>query len=97
MGEWNKGRILAKGNQIEHWLNGEKVVEVTWGTDDWKERFQKASTAKMKGFGSWEGPVLLQDHNDPAWYRKLKIKKLDRQNLCLFNFSPYLLLKIRFL
>ena len=41
VGEWNKGRILAKGNQIEHWLNGEKVVEITWGTDEWKKKFQK--------------------------------------------------------
>ena len=76
VGEWNKGRIVAKGNQIEHWLNGEKVVEVTWGTDDWKERFQKSKYRKNEGFGSWEGSILLQDHNDPAWYRNLKIKKL---------------------
>ena len=54
MGEWNKGRIVAKGNQIEHWLNGEKVVEITWGTDDWKERFQKSKYRKNEGFGSWE-------------------------------------------
>ena len=76
VGEWNKGRILAKGNQIEHWLNGEKVIEVTWGTDDWKKRFQKSKYRKNEGFGSWEGPILLQDHNDPAWFRNLKIKKL---------------------
>jgi hypothetical protein len=76
VGNWNKGRIVAKGNQIEHWLNGEKVVKVTWGTDDWKQRFQKSKYHKNEGFGSWGGPILLQDHNDPAWYRNLKIKRL---------------------
>jgi hypothetical protein len=76
VGEWNKGRIVAKGNQIEHWLNGEKVVEVIWGTDDWKQRFQKSKYHKNEGFGSWDGPILLQDHNDPAWYRNMKIKRL---------------------
>ena len=76
VGVWNKGRIVAKGNQIEHWLNGEKVVEITWGTDDWKERFQKSKYRKNEGFGSWEGPILLQDHNDPAWFTNLKIKRL---------------------
>ena len=40
VGEWNKGRIFVRGNQIEHWLNGEKVVEITWGSEDWKNRFQ---------------------------------------------------------
>ena len=76
VGEWNKGRIFVRGNQIEHWLNGEKVVEITWGSEDWKNRFQKSKYHKNEGFGSWEGPILLQDHNDPAWYRNLKIQKL---------------------
>jgi len=76
VGEWNKGRILAKGNQIEHWLNGEKVVEITWGTDDWKKKFQKSKYRKNEGFGSWEGPILLQDHMDPVWFRNLMIKRL---------------------
>ena len=76
VGNWNKGRIVAKGNQIEHWLNGEKVVKVTWGTDDWKQRFQKSKYHKNEGFGSWGGPILLQDHNDPAWFRNLMIKRL---------------------
>lgn len=76
VGEWNKGRIIAKGNQIEHWLNGEKVVEITWGTDDWKQKFQKSKYRKNEGFGSWEGPILLQDHMDPVWFRNLMIKRL---------------------
>ena len=76
VGQWNKGRILANGKKIQHWLNGEKVVEITWGTDDWKKRFQKSKYRKNEGFGSWEGPILLQDHNDPVWYRELKVKHL---------------------
>lgn len=82
VGEWNHGRIVAKGNRIEHWLNGVKVVEIEYGSEDWKKRFQKSKYAKgnfkkkNQGFGSWEGPILLQDHQDPAWFRNLKIKRL---------------------
>ncbi|MFL2912177.1 MAG: DUF1080 domain-containing protein [Opitutales bacterium] len=76
VGTWNKGRIVAEGKRIQHWLNGEKVVEVTWGTDNWKEKFQKSKYRNNDGFGSWEGSILLQDHNDPVWYRELRVKHL---------------------
>jgi hypothetical protein len=29
-GEWNTTRIVVRGWKIEHWLNGEKVVDVDW-------------------------------------------------------------------
>ena len=76
VGAWNKGRIVADGKQIQHWLNGEKVVEINWGTKEWKKRFQKSKYHKSQGFGSWKGPILLQDHNDPVWYRELWVKHL---------------------
>ena len=76
VGTWNKGRIVADGKQIQHWLNGEKVVEIVWGSQEWKKRFQKSKYRKNEGFGSWEGPILLQDHNDPVWYRELRVKHL---------------------
>ena len=76
VGAWNKGRIVADGKQIQHWLNGEKVVEINWGTKEWKKRFQKSKYHKNQGFGSWKGPILLQDHNDPVWYRELRVKHL---------------------
>ena len=76
VGAWNKGRIIADGKRIQHWLNGEKVVEIIWGTSDWKKRFQTSKYRKNEGFGSWEGPILLQDHNDPVWYRELRVKHL---------------------
>jgi hypothetical protein len=76
VGKWNAGRIIVNGHKIEHWLNGGKVVEITWGSDEWTKKFQKSKYRKNEGFGSWAGPILLQDHNDPVWYRNLKIRKL---------------------
>lgn len=76
VGKWNHARILAKGNTIEHWLNGEKVVEIEVGSDDWKTKFQNSKYKKHEGFGSWAGPILLQDHNDAAWYRNVQIREL---------------------
>lgn len=75
-GEWNHGRILVNGNTIQHWLNGQQVIEIEYGSDDWKQRFQKSKYRKHAGFGSWSGPILLQDHKDEVWYRNVQIREL---------------------
>lgn len=76
VGEWNSGRIVVKGNHIEHWLNGQKVLEVEYGSDAWKQAFAASKYAKHDGFGSWNGSIHLQDHGDKVWYRNLRIKEL---------------------
>ena len=75
-GEWNQSRIHVKGSQIQHWLNGEQVVDLEYGSDDWEQRFQQSKYKDKAGFGSWTGPILLQDHNDEVWYRNVMIREL---------------------
>ena len=75
-GEWNSGRIVVDGDHVEHWLNGKIVMSVTIGSDDWKQRFAKSKYHKHTGFGTWTGPLLLQDHYDEVWYRNLRIREL---------------------
>ncbi|MCR9062954.1 MAG: DUF1080 domain-containing protein [Cytophagales bacterium] len=76
-GEWNTGKIQVKNNVVKHWLNGTLVVEYIYGDEKWKER-----VAETK-FAEWpyatphaEGHIALQDHSDPVWFRKLRIKRL---------------------
>ncbi|MEN8735483.1 MAG: DUF1080 domain-containing protein [Lentimonas sp.] len=80
-GEWNTGRIIAKGNRLQHFLNGVKVVDVEVGSDDWQERFNKSKNAKDPektnwDFGLQEGRICLQDHGGEVWYRNMKIRKI---------------------
>lgn len=78
-GEWNSGRIIAQGNHIEHWLNGQMVLSVEQNTEDWKQRYQKSKYTKygFKDFGQVASPILIQDHGSQVWYRKLRIRRLQ--------------------
>jgi len=77
VGEFNEARLVVKGNHIEHWLNGVKVVEFERQSPALKALIAKSKFKDTKGFGETaKGHILIQDHGDPAWYRNIKIRPL---------------------
>lgn len=81
VGEWNTARIVSRGARVEHWLNGEKIVEYERLTDQFREDVQESKYKTWPGFGEWaEGHILLQDHSDEVHFRNLKIRVLSRKN-----------------
>lgn len=75
-GEFNVSRIVAQGNKIEHWLNGEKVTEIEIGSEDWKKRHAKSKFKSRPDFGTKSGRIMLQEHGGQVRFRNLKIRKL---------------------
>ncbi|HSJ64640.1 MAG TPA: DUF1080 domain-containing protein [Gemmatimonadaceae bacterium] len=76
-GEWNSARIVARGNHVEHWLNGQRIVEAELWGDDWNARLAASKFTQWPGFArSPRGHIGLQDHGDPVRYRNIKIREL---------------------
>jgi hypothetical protein len=76
-GEWNAVRILVRGNHVEHWLNGTKVVEYELGSPDWKAKVQASKFKQWPGYGrAASGHIALQDHGDRVAYRNIKVRTL---------------------
>jgi hypothetical protein len=76
-GEWNKGRIVANGNHVEHWLNNVKVVDYEMNSPAWKKLKAGSKWKQAKGYGAAKkGYIDLQDHGGEVWYRNIMIKSL---------------------
>jgi len=76
-GQWNHTRILVNNGHVEHWLNGEKVVEYELWTEDWKSRKAAGKWKDAPGYGmSRTGHIALQDHGSEAWFKNIEIKRL---------------------
>lgn len=76
-GEWNTSKIVVNGNLVEHWLNGEKVVDYEFGSADWKQRKEASKWKDEKGYGmATKGHIDLQDHGGEVWLRNIFIRIL---------------------
>ncbi len=87
-GEWNSSRIVFDNGHVEHWLNGEKVIEFEAWSEDWFERKNSGKWENAPEYGlAGKGVICLQDHGSAAWFRNVKIKELPRKSreVELFN------------
>ncbi len=77
IGYFNEARIVVRGPHVEHWLNGEKLVEYELWSDAWKKKVADSKFKSMPRYGQEKrGSIALQDHGDRVWYRNIKIKPL---------------------
>ena len=87
-GEWNTSKIVFDNGHVEHWLNGEKVVEFEAWTDDWHARKNSGKWENAPEYGlATKGAICLQDHGSAAWFRNVKVKELPNKTkeVKLFN------------
>lgn len=76
--QWNSSLIVVQGNHVQHWMNGQKLLEYDLLSPDW------AAKVKASKFGAWpnygratSGYIAIQgDHDGVLAMRNIKIREL---------------------
>jgi hypothetical protein len=80
IGEWNTARIIVRGNHVEHWLNGEKILEYDRTSPEFKAAFAQSKFKNIADFPTWtDGHILLQEHGSVVYFRNIKIRVLPEK------------------
>ena len=76
--QWNSSRIVARGARVEHWLNGQKVVEYESGSPDWEAKVKASKFSTWPKYGRIaKGHIGIQgDHAGELAIRNMRIRAL---------------------
>lgn len=82
LGQWNQTRIVARGKHVEHWLNGEKMVEYDIDSERWRAHVKTSKFFPTAyGQGNWgraaQGHIGLQDYGGAIEFRGIKLRRLS--------------------
>ena len=76
-GEWNSSKILYTEKKVQHWLNGELLLEFEPYSKEWYLKRDSGKWDDYPDYGKFKkGYIALQDHDSPIWFRNIKIRKL---------------------
>lgn len=74
---YNIAKIVVCGTHIEHWLNGEKIVDADTSTDEFAERVKASKFNQVPDFGqNRKGRIQIQDHGSNVAYRNIRLTVL---------------------
>ena len=77
IGNFNKVKIISKNRKVEHWLNGEKIVEYVAGSIHVQNLISKSKFSNMPlFFNSHSGHIGFQGDHGEVWYRNIRVRKL---------------------
>lgn len=77
VGEWNSSVIIFNKGHVEHWLNGEKIVEFQAWDEKWNKEKQEGKWKDYPDYGTAKkGKIALQDHGNKVYFKNIMIEEL---------------------
>jgi len=76
--EWNSSLIVVNGNRVQHWLNGQKLLEYELGSPDWEAKVKASKFVAYPNYGrASRGYIGLQgDHDGTLQLRNVRIREI---------------------
>jgi Domain of Unknown Function (DUF1080) len=75
--DFNTARIVVQGKRVEHWINGNRVVQFERESPDLQKLITASKFRRLDRFGTFaKGHIALQDHNSEVGFRNIKIREL---------------------
>lgn len=87
-GEWSEGRIVCKGSVIQHWLNGENVIDFDYTDPRWA---REVEILRIRGGDLTKrgANIRLQDHGQEVWFRNIRLRTIaSDEKLTRSEFTP---------
>jgi putative heme-binding domain-containing protein len=85
VGAWHRAKIRVDGRQVEHWLDGVRVVEADLESDSLRAAMENQRRTdipkprhldELKADRTKAYPIVLTHHGGDAWFRGLRIRVL---------------------
>ncbi|MEP7372694.1 MAG: DUF1080 domain-containing protein [Chitinophagaceae bacterium] len=77
VGEYNQAKLIVKGNHVEHWLNGSKLLEYEMGSEEMNKLLRESKFKANPNYGkSTDGLIMFQHHGQKVWFKNIRIRRL---------------------
>ena len=77
--QWNSTRIVVNGNNVQHWMNGQKLLEYDLGSPDWEAKVKASKFNDYPHYGraSPKGHIAVQgDHDGTLSIRNVRMREI---------------------
>jgi len=78
-GVFHKGRIVVKGDEVEHYLDGKRVVRIKLGSAEMEAAFEACKVGRVKRLRPLAKrltPIAITHHGSAVWYRNMRVREL---------------------
>ena len=76
--QWNSTLIVVNGSSVQHWLNGQKLLEYEVASPDWEAKVKASKFVAYPNYGrAKQGYIAIQgDHDGALSIRNVRIREI---------------------